>query len=467
MNQVARTFVLVGIVVVALLALHLLPKLFIGDTELRHVNILSELISEVDESYMNAETIPVPEAPTVPDVVSDTVYVNDSVSNEKPVAPQGVTMISDYGQDAAGGMSHFYQQLLRVKELNRPVRIAYFGDSFIEGDILTCDLREQLQTLYGGQGVGWVDCASQVYGFRQTVGHSFSGIHEYEVVKKPFNTQLQGIAQRYFVAEDSVTSSFTYHGVTARKHLAQWQKASLFFRTDGGFSLATRINSDTTIYEQVTGSPELQVLTQRHASMNRLSYTVSRASSHTYLYGVALESQTGVIVDNYSMRGSSGVTLGSIPSATLQAFAAQRPYDLLVFHFGLNVASDKSQAGNYKAYTRQMGEAIRHIRQAYPEASVLIVSMPDRDQRTASGIHTMIGVESLVAYQQIMAADQQVAFFNLFLAMGGRESMKQMVDDGLANKDYTHLTFAGGRRLATKLVESIQAGVDNYKRLHP
>ena len=45
--------------------------------------------------------------------------------------------------------------------------------------------------------------------------------------------------------------------------------------------------------------------------------------------------------------------------------------------------------------------------------------------------------------------------------------MKQMVDDGLANKDYTHLTFAGGRRLATKLVESIQAGVDNYKRLHP
>jgi lysophospholipase L1-like esterase len=167
------------------------------------------------------------------------------------------------------------------------------------------------------------------------------------------------------------------------------------------------------------------------------------------------------------MRGSSGVTLESIPSATLQSFAAQRPYDLLVFHFGLNVASAKSQADNYKAYTHQMGEAIRHIRQAYPKASVLIVSVSDRDQRTSSGIHTMLGVESLVAHQQIMAADQQVAFFNLFQAMGGRESMKLLVDDGLANKDYTHLTFAGGRRLATKLVESIQAGVDNYKRLHP
>lgn len=467
MNQVARTFVLVGIVVMALLALHLLPRLYVGDTELRHVNILSDLISEVDESSLNVETITIPEAPTAPVIASDTVDVNDSMTHTKPVVPQGVTMISDYGQDAAGGMSHFYQQLLRVNELGRPVRIAYFGDSFVEGDILTCDLREQLQTLYGGQGVGWVDCASQVYGFRPTIGHSFSGIHEYEVVKKPFNTQQQGIAQRYFVAEDSVSSSFSYRGVTARKHLAQWQKASLFFRSEGSFSLAMRINNDTTINEQVSGSPELQVITQRHASMNRISYTVSKTSPHTYLYGVALESPTGVIVDNFSMRGSSGVTLGSIPLTTLQAFAAQRPYDLLVFHFGLNVASDKSQAGNYKAYTRQMGEAIRHIRQAYPEASVLIVSMPDRDQRTSSGIHTMIGVESLVAYQQIMAANQQVAFFNLFQAMGGRESMKQFVDDGLANKDYTHLTFAGGRRLASKLVESIQTGVDNYKRLHP
>lgn len=465
MNQVARTFILVGIVVVALLALHYLPPLHIGDIELRHVNILNDLTSEADEVYSDEEIFP--KTPTDSVIVSDTVFVDDSVAYEKPIIPQGVTMITDYGQDVAGGMNHFYQQLLRVNELGRPVRIAYFGDSFIEGDILTCDLREQLQTLYGGQGVGWVDCASQVYGFRQTVSHSFSGIREYEVVKKPFNSRLQGIAQRYFVAEDSVTSCLSFHGVTARMHLDQWQRASLFFRTDGGFSLTTRINRDTTIYEQVSGSPKLQVLTKCYASMNRISYIVSRTSSHTILYGVALESSTGVIVDNFSMRGSSGVTLGSIPSATLQSFAAQRPYDLLVFHFGLNVASAKSQADNYKAYTHQMGEAIRHIRQAYPKASVLIVSVSDRDQRTSSGIHTMLGVESLVAHQQIMAADQQVAFFNLFQAMGGRESMKLLVDDGLANKDYTHLTFAGGRRLATKLVESIQAGVDNYKRLHP
>jgi lysophospholipase L1-like esterase len=363
-------------------------------------------------------------------------------------------------------MSHFYQQLSHIEELGRPVRIAYFGDSFVEGDILSCDLREQLQTRFGGQGVGWIDCASQVHNFRQTVRHTFSGVKEYEVVKKPFKTQVQSLAQRYFMAEYG-KATMHYEGVKARKHLKSWQRASFFFRSDEMFSLTTVINNDTTFCDSIEGNGQLQVITHTLPSIHNITYTVEGAGSDTYLYGTALESRQGIIVDNFSMRGSSGVTIGSIPASVLHEFARHRAYDLIILHFGLNVASDKSQDGNYKAYTRQMGQAIQHLRGAYPSASVLIVSMPDRDQRTDMGIHTMMGVESLVAYQQLMASDQQVAFFNLFEAMGGHESMKGLVDDGLANKDYTHLTFGGGRRLAKKLVESIEAGFDIYKQQHP
>lgn len=472
MNQVSRTFLLVGLVVAILLAAHFIPTTSLNDYNLRRVNILSDVIPE---AHMDGLTDIIPQIPDIPQVtkanipdslhVSDSVITPDSVSQTKKtvVAPQGVTMIADYGQGQSGAMGHFYSQLLRVKKLNRPVRIAYFGDSFIEGDIFSCDLREQLQTRFGGNGVGWVDCASQVSGFRQTVHHTFNGLEEYEVVKKPFNSQIQSIAQRYFTVKEE-HASFQYQGATFRKHLSNWQKATFFFRTQGAFSLITKINGDTTINEQVQGDGQLQVLTQRQPSMRKIAYTLADVPQDTYLYGVALESNQGVIVDNFSMRGSSGATLGNIPSSVLQEFAVYRPYDLIILHFGLNVASEKSQAGNYKAYTNQMGQVIRHLRQAYPEASILVVSMPDRDQRTSAGIHTMIGVESLVAYQQIMAAHEQVAFFNLFQAMGGRESMKALVGKGLANKDYTHLSFAGGRQLATHLVESILAGYDNYKQ---
>ena len=62
MNQIARTFILIGLIVAILLALHFLPKLYLGETELRRVNLLSDILPEVHEDDL--EVIPVvPEVP--------------------------------------------------------------------------------------------------------------------------------------------------------------------------------------------------------------------------------------------------------------------------------------------------------------------------------------------------------------------------------------------------------------------
>lgn len=502
-----------------MLALHFLPRLSIGDTELRRVSVLGDLLPEIYEERDVIDVIPeLPDAPqpitvtpcppvagsagsavtgvsegipsangtngTAPANGSDVTVgsmsmiepsgTDNSVSGVTPavvsdsIAPE-VTPILDYSQGQAGGMYHFYHSLANARQLGRPVRVAYYGDSFIEGDIFTADLRELLQDKFGGSGVGWVDCASQVSGFRQSVKHTANGIHEFEVVKHPFSHANQGIAQRYFTVSEG--ARITYKGATSRRHQGQWDKALFYLRTDGGLTLRTTVNGDTTVVDTVAGSPNLQAILcsrmpkpgdslQALRPMSSVSFNISRIGNGTLLYGVALEPETGVVVDNFSMRGSAGFTLSQIPAATLSQFAARRPYDLIVIHYGLNVASDKQ--GNYSAYTKRMGDAIEHLRQAYPQTSILIVSMPDRDQRTDAGIRTMKGVEALVAYQQIMASEHGVSFFNLFQAMGGRESMKALVDRGLANKDYTHINFAGGKHLAKLLFESIMAGYHSY-----
>lgn len=357
-------------------------------------------------------------------------------------------------------MYYFYQQLARARQLGRPVRIAYYGDSFIEGDIFSQDLRELLQDQFGGSGVGWVDCASQVHGFRQSVSHSFSGITEYEIVKRPFSNANQGIAQRYFTASDG--ARITYKGARARRHQNQWTKAIFYLRSDGGCRLHTTMNgSDSTVVDTIVGAPRLQAIECRDTvPMTSVSYTLRAIGSGTLFYGVALEPVNGVVVDNFSMRGSAGYNLSQIPAATLAQFAALRPYDLIVVHYGLNVAN--SSQSNYSGYTRNMGQAIEHLRQAYPQTSILVVGMPDRDQRSSNGLHTMKGVEALIAYQQIMASDHAVSFFNLFEAMGGRDSMKGLVEQGLANKDYTHINFKGGRHLARFLFDAIMAGYHSY-----
>ena len=50
--------------------------------------------------------------------------------------------------------------------------------------------------------------------------------------------------------------------------------------------------------------------------------------------------------------------------------------------------------------------------------------------------------------------------------MGGEGSIVQMVNSNppLANLDYTHINFLGGRKLGKLLYEAMEWGYENYKR---
>ena len=476
MNQTARTFVFVGLVVSILLAMHLLPTIVVEDVELRHVNLLSDVLPEVYQQRDGIDVIPKPVPPkparrrknAAADSTAATVSADSSatVTGADEAQPSGLQanetngdcLLADYSEGKPGGMGHFYERLATASD--HVVRIAYYGDSFIEGDILTADLREMLQERFGGNGVGWVDCTDRLDGFRPTIRLKSRGFKAYEVVQKPYSHRAEGIAQRYFVPAADARCWAT--GTSSRKHAAQWQHSSLFVRTDSGMTVNTYADGDSIGLKHVDGSEHVQSIQLDRASMRSVGYRFSDLTERSFVYGMALEGTHGIVLDNLSMRGSAGYTIANIPSSTLNDFARLRPYDLIVLHFGLNVANEKSHAANYKAYIKRMEKAVRHLQAAFPQASILIVSMPDRDQRTDSGIRTMLGVESLVAYQQILASNCGVAYFNLFQAMGGRESMKALVDRGLGAKDYTHLTHAGGKRLARLFFEALMQDYNDY-----
>lgn len=458
MNQCARTFVLVGLVAVFLLAMHLLPTVYMFGVEMQHVNILSDIIPEV---YGSADTVALP-VPKLSSAASHPQSDSAATPRERFVVPEGVTMIEDYSGGASGGMASFYGKLAGVRSLGRPVRIAYYGDSFIEGDILTCDLREMMQARFGGNGVGWVDCADKLNGFRRTVSQTSAGLAEHEVVKKPFSHLHEGINQRYFIPSQNAYVKTC--GTKFRKLSSFWHRSSLFLRTGGGLTLHTAVNGGDEMASAIGASPSVQMVACADSAKTRcVSYRFADVGPDTYIYGMALESDRGVILDNFSMRGSAGYTIADIPQETLRDFARLRPYDLIVLHFGLNVVSDGNTSANYKAYVHRMKRTVAAVRRAYPDAAVLIVSVPDRAQRTADGVQTMKGVEALAAYQQVLASECGVAYFNLFKAMGGRGSMKDMVDKRWANKDYTHLSFAGGRHVAKYIYDSFVAGCEEHK----
>ena len=81
----------------------------------------------------------------VPEVVSEPDSLLPPPPKVKPAfvdtCRSGMTCIEDYSDSTLRGMTPFYRALDELAAKPRPVRIAYFGDSFIEADILTADLR--------------------------------------------------------------------------------------------------------------------------------------------------------------------------------------------------------------------------------------------------------------------------------------------------------------------------------------
>lgn len=114
-----------------------------------------------------------------------------------------------------------------------------------------------------------------------------------------------------------------------------------------------------------------------------------------------------------------------------------------------------------------MRTSLQHVKAAFPQASILVVSVGDRDYRTETGdLRTMSGIKNMVRYQQNLAAEERVAFWNLWEAMGGEGSMATLVHatPALANHDYTHINFKGGRHLAALLYDALLYGSEQYER---
>lgn len=429
-NYLKQTLIGTALVIASLLVLSVIPAFDIGDFHFKRINILSDILKK------------------------EVVVVNDTVKAMKPVyvdtCKTGITCIEDYSRDTSG-MNAFLAALDSSK--NKIVRIAWFGDSYVEGDILLDPLRDTLQAIFGGSGVGFVPITSEVAGFRQTIIHSFSNWKTNAIVGERDKEHPLGPA-----GFSSVPNEGNYVSYTAEKRnrLNSFPTAKLFY----GYSDSTTVTvNGKEMFIGTAGS-----IRQKNLGENLSSLKLS-VNGKADFYGVALESKTGICLDNFSMRGNSGIGLNHVSEKMYRAFDSIHPYDLVVLSYGLNVANEKSK--NYDWYVRSMKPTIAMMKRAFPNSSIVVVGCSDRADNIDGELQTMPSVKRLVEVQRKMAADNQVCFWNLFEAMGGDSTMvnwANMPKHALANKDYTHLTFYGGKKVAEIFLRTILYEKEKYER---
>ncbi len=183
------------------------------------------------------------------------------------------------------------------------------------------------------------------------------------------------------------------------------------------------------------------------------------------LFGITLEKQkTGVVYDSVGLNGASVSMLALIFNESHWAEELRhRNPDLVVLNYGTNESG--FAAFLTREYEKELREAIRRVRTALPNASILVMSPMDRGQKNGGEIETLPTIPRIVEIQRRVAAELGCGFFNTFEAMGGAGTMARWYDSQprLVSADFIHPTPAGARIVATAFVRELTLGLNRYK----
>ncbi len=379
----------------------------------------------------------------------------------KDSVPAGIVPIEDFSdEDSARAMDSFYKTLADSKDLDRPIRIAYFGDSFIGGDIVSADLRELLQKDYGGQGAGAVDLV-QLYSRATVIQKSNGLVNHLPTKREDFKLNLQSMNNIYATSDATASATqvgtHTDHGTFTDK----WSNSFLYFRPINGTTVKCKIDGMET-KEVYSGKSDKLQMVKVEGETHSVEWSFTGKGN--VFYFASNEGKNGIVLDNFGIVSVQGTHLKTIPQTTLEEFAAVRSYDLIIMQYGLNVASSDNE-NNYKQYARGMKEVISNFHEAWPKASLLLVSVSDRCKKNKNGQPaTMKGIKELVLVQRDIAKDSKIAFWDMFSAMGGDGAIGRLAAEGNAEKDYIHLNPKGGKIIAQRFYDAISNAIFNYNR---
>ncbi len=359
----------------------------------------------------------------------------------KPARVGDLVQIEDYTASQQG-----LQHLRAALSSGRLARIAVLGDSYIEGDILTQDMRELLQDTYGGSGVGYMSLFTDFPGFRKSVKQGGKGWTTFAANKKGDKAYM-GISEHYFKPSGNATA--TYSGTSSLAHVDRWDMSKFLFIAPDGGVVKVKNGADWVSHE-VKASPEVQCIAVPGATAE---FAVSSSTPSIIGLGVWLESSKGINVDCMSSRGFSGISLKNVNADLCRQMAKYVDYDLIVLEFGINAMSSKQT--NYSVYGKRMEEVVNQMRACYPNADILIMGIGDRGEKRGGEVHSMATSKNMVDEQREVARRTHSMFWDTQEAMGGQDAIVKWASSGLANKDYIHLTHKGGRELATRFVNAL------------
>ena len=362
---------------------------------------------------------------------------------------------------------HFFDTLF--DEMNhagsqkRVIRVLHYGDSQIEMDRITTDLRVFFQSTFGGGGPGLLPIVqsiptSSVY---QYSSGDFSVYSSYGDGARTTEKNYGIMARCYRMVG---TATFT---VTATKNskldvrLHKFNKVTLLFNDrSGNFNASLKDKKNQKVIKQNSVAEGVQSFVWQLDTATT-SATLS-LSGEADIYGVMVDNGAGVNVDNIPLRGCSGTNFTLISDSILSESYRLADVGLIILQFGGNSIPGINGKKSVEGYKQRIARQIRYLYSIYPEAKILFIGPSDMSVRVGGELQTYPWLPAVNQALKEAANENGAAFWDMYAVMGGENSMLAWVNSGYAGNDYIHFTPSGATKIGTALSNSFSIMLNLY-----
>lgn len=348
------------------------------------------------------------------------------------------------------------RNLVNVWKNDRNFVVAHIGDSHVQPDIITSELRKSVQLIKGNGGRG------MVFPYAAARTHSaydyftrYTGQWQYARNTDPSPRLPLGITG---VTIRSTTPGSTFN-ISFKDGLpANNRKMRIYCRrSESSFDLSIQSGQDIIPVKIFNGTDEtgpVEILLPSAEGKFNFSLIQNESGQTEFeLYGISIEADDNEGAVVHSLGVSGAPYTGILREALLEDHLKSMNPDLVIIDLGTNdyipgnrIASDLEI---------KIRDIIRKIRRATPSTTVLLTTTQDMYRK---GVNMSAG-RSLSLLIREIAKKESCLYFDWYWISGGPATMKQWVSYGLAQRDHIHLTGAGyklkGRLLAGALENTL------------
>ncbi|MDB4497884.1 hypothetical protein N9251_00925 [Gammaproteobacteria bacterium] len=359
-------------------------------------------------------------------------------------------------QDKCNWFNPLFQHLDSAQ--TKSMRIMHYGDSQIEEDHITGKFRELIQTKFGGYGVGLLPLYQSIPSTAiaqrinpippRFLAYGPKSLRHEEGFYGPMglSTYING---NYTVSFSKINLKYT------SKQTKSWSKITLICGTI----------EDTL---KIKGSMMRKIRPQNNAFITKqfkkkTQYSQLEISGKGTIYGISLDSPTGVQVDNIPMRGCSGTIFRRIHSVSLTPYFKHFNVPLIILQYGGNTVPYIKGTKAITNYCANIEKQIQYLQRCAPHAQFLFIGPSDMSTINNGIRQSYPNLKPLIKELKETCLSNNIAYWNLYEAMGGYNSMIKWVEKGYAGSDYIHFSNKGSTKTGELLFESLMKYYEYYQ----